>query len=89
MSFSQRPIVSPPSPSPTISQQWKSLSMLFGVLQPFAFKLGVSLSHFISYFSYQPCEVSALICMLQARALRGEAICPGQDPQWAAGRGGI
>ena len=81
MSFSQRPIVSPPSPSPTISQQWKSLSMLFGVLQPFAFKLGVSLSHFISYFSYQPCEVSALICMLQARALRGEAICPGQDPQ--------
>lgn len=66
-------------PSPSTSQQWKSLNMLFVALQPFAFKLGVSLSHFISYSSYQPREVSAVICILQARALRGEATCPGPD----------
>lgn len=80
MSSSQSPVVSP-SPPPTISQQRKSLNMLFVVLQTFAFKLGVSPPHFISYFSYQPCEVSAVICLLQARALRGEASCPGWDPQ--------
>lgn len=53
--------------------------MLSVVLQPFAFKLGVSLSHFISYSSYQRCEVSAVICILQARALRGEATLRGWD----------
>ena len=66
MSFSQSPIVSRSLP-PAISQQWKPLNMLFVVLQPFALKSGVSLPHFISYSSYQPCEVSAVICMLQAR----------------------
>lgn len=48
------------SPVATPLQQWKSLNVLLVVLQPFAFKLGVSLSHFISYSSYQPCEVSLL-----------------------------
>lgn len=79
-----------PSPSPPVSQLWKSLNMLFVVLQPFAFKLGVSLSHFISYFSYQPCEVSAVICAFQARARRGEGSnLPGRIAQGACGRRGI
>lgn len=79
-----------PSPSPPISQLWKSLNTLFVVLQPFAFKLGVSLSHFISYSSYQPCEVSAVICAFQARARRGErSNLPARIAQRAWGRRGI
>lgn len=68
----------PPHP-----QQWKSLNVLLVVLQTFAFKLGVSLSHFISYSSYQPCEVSLLSAFYrrgqgEVKQLAGSLLVQGQ-----------
>lgn len=59
----------------------------FCCFTPFAFELGVSLSHFISYSSYQPGEVSAVICAFQARARRGEGSnLPGLDRTGSLGK---
>lgn len=57
--------------------------MLLVVLQPFAFKLGVSLSHFISDSSYQPCEVSLLSAFYrrgqgEVKRLAGSGMVQGQ-----------
>lgn len=71
------PLKAPLSPSHLTSPQRKGLSMLSVVLQPFVFESGVSLSYFISFASYQPCEVRTAICIVQARAPGGKATCLG------------